>query len=455
VLVLRCFAPGADAPPIKDPAEVDRRFRRLRLSVMTSLTLGYGLAYTCRLGLSIVKKPLIDGGIFDAAELGWIGSAFFYGYGFGKLFNGFVADHTNVRRFIPFGLAVSAVANLAFGFNSLALVATVLWALNGWFQGILAPASVVSLTQWFSGRERGRGYGIWNAAHSIGEGITFAGTAVLVGATLWRSAFWAPGALCLGAAIALAFTLRDRPETCGLPPVSKWKQDLGEPPPRGAISLEEEEDDDGAKGRAQIRLLRLPAVWICGLASALMYMTRYAVNSWGVLYLQEHHGFALEKAGAILAVNTVAGIFGSFAYGYISDRFFDARRPPVTLIFGFLQVVALFIIFYGPRGDLTSLFLGYALYGFTLSGILAVLGGLFAVDMEPKAAGAAMGIVGCFSYIGAGVQEVVSGTLIEAGMTLVDGEPVYDFSLPILVWIGASILSMLLAASLWGVKTKG
>lgn len=450
--MLRWLAPGPDAPPIANPAEVDRRFRRLRLSVMVSLTLGYGFAYTCRLGLSVVKKPLIDGGVFDAMELGWIGSAFFYGYGFGKLFNGFIADHTNVRRFIPLGLGVSALVNLAFGFNSLALVATVLWALNGWFQGFLAPASVVSLTQWFSGRERGTCYGIWSAAHSIGEGITFAGTAVLVGATLWRSAFWAPGALCLGAALALLFTLRDRPETEGLPDVTRWKREHGEPPPENGIPLEE---DDAPKGKAQLRLLLLPAVWICGLASAFMYVTRYAVNSWGVLYLQEHHGFSLEKAGAMLAVNTVAGIFGSFAYGYISDRFFGARRPPVTLIFGFLEVVSLFLIFFGPRGDLTLLFLGYALYGFTLSGILAVLGGLFAVDMEPKAAGAAMGIVGCFSYMGAAVQEVISGSLIEAGTTVVDGERIYDFSVPILFWIGASILSMVLASTLWKVKTKG
>jgi len=37
---------------------------------MTAITLGYGIAYTCRLGLSVVKKPLIDGGIFTAEDLG-------------------------------------------------------------------------------------------------------------------------------------------------------------------------------------------------------------------------------------------------------------------------------------------------------------------------------------------------------------------------------------------------
>lgn len=466
------LAPAPDAPRIQDQAEIDRRFRRLRTQVLLSVTLGYGIAYTCRLGLSVVKKPLIDDGVFSATELGWIGSAFFWTYGLGKLFNGFLADHTSVRRFIPLGLGISAAVNLLFGFNDMALLAVVLWGLNGWFQGFLAPASVVSLTQWFSARERGTAYGIWNTSHAIGEGITFAGTAVLVAATVWRTAFWAPGILCLAGAFALYLTLRDRPQSEGLPSVRAWQRSLdvrkaasdrGASDAEALRAMEHDEDPDVTAApkrdepdmlRSQVRLILMPAVWICGLASACMYVTRYAVNSWGVLYLQEEHGFALETAGFLLAINTVAGIFGSFAYGFISDRFFGARRPPVTLLFGALETLSLFLIFYGPTGNVWVLGIGYALYGFTLSGILAVLGGLFAVDMEPKVAGAAMGIIGGFSYVGAALQEVISGALVERGTTVVDGVRHYDFSQPVLVWVGASILSLVLATTLWKVQTK-
>ena len=41
-------------------------------------------------------------------------------------------------------------------------------------------ASVVSLRQWFPAKELGLVYGIWSAAHSIGEGITFLVTPRLV-----------------------------------------------------------------------------------------------------------------------------------------------------------------------------------------------------------------------------------------------------------------------------------
>ena len=73
---------------------------------MLAITLGYGFIYTCRLGLSIVKKPLIDGGVFSVEELGMIGGALLYGYAFGKFFNGFLADHFRPRLFFSAAILI-------------------------------------------------------------------------------------------------------------------------------------------------------------------------------------------------------------------------------------------------------------------------------------------------------------------------------------------------------------
>ncbi len=105
----RFFATGADGPPLTDPDQIARMYARYRLSIMVAITVGYGVSYTCRLGLSVVKKPLIDGGIFTADDLGLIGSGIFYGYAFGKLVNGFLADHANVRKFLTAGVLLSAL----------------------------------------------------------------------------------------------------------------------------------------------------------------------------------------------------------------------------------------------------------------------------------------------------------------------------------------------------------
>ena len=82
---------------------------------MLAITLGYGFIYTCRLGLSIVKKPLIDEGIFTVEELGMISSALFYSYAVGKFSNGFLSDHFRPRLFFSASIFVSAVINLFMG----------------------------------------------------------------------------------------------------------------------------------------------------------------------------------------------------------------------------------------------------------------------------------------------------------------------------------------------------
>ena len=98
---------------------------------------------------------------------------------------------------------------------------------------------------------------------------------------------------------------------------------------------------------------------------------------------------------------------------------------------------------------------GMLLFGMGLTGLVTSLGGLFAVDIAPKrVAGAAMGVIGIFSYIGAGIQEQVSGALIERGMTVVGDVRTYDFGPVIWFWIGSSVLSMLLAASLWRTRLR-
>ncbi|HET6630914.1 MAG TPA: MFS transporter [Woeseiaceae bacterium] len=439
------FATGPDRPTLDDRATVDRLYRRNRLRVLIAITLGYGIAYTCRLALSVVKQPLIEGGIFTPVELGLIGSALFYTYAIGKLTNGFLSDHANMKVFFAFGLLMSALLNVGMGFSTVLTLSVVLWALNGWFQGFGAPAGIVTLANWYSNRERGRYYGIWSTAHSIGEGLTFVLVAGMVAAWGWRFGFWGPGLLCILVAIGVFALMQDRPRTLGLPEVNDWHNDHWQPVRQASTAN---------IWKTQLSILALPSMWVLALASATNYVVRYAINSWGILYLQEVRGFSLVEAGTLLMVNTLAGIAGCIAFGFISDKVFNARRPPANLLFAIVEIVALYLIFFGPR-NLAVLIFAFALYGIGLNGLVTSLGGLFGVDIAPKrAAGAVMGFIGVFSYVGAGIQENISGYLIQQGITMVDGERVYDFTSAIGFWMGAAVVSLLLAATLWRVQLR-
>ena len=127
-----------------------------------------------------------------------------------------------------------------------------------------------------------------------------------------------------------------------------------------------------------------------------------------------------------------------------------------------MEVIPLIVIFYGPANNVV-LAAALIVYGFGLSGILASLGGLFAIDVAPKkVAGAAMGFIGIFSYFGAGMQDYISGMLIydselQFVFSVGDQSPTvyfYDYSVPIMFWVGASVVSILLASSLWKVRAS-
>lgn len=443
--ILKFFSTGPDLPEMSDRAQVDNLFKRHRFRVMLAITLGYGLIYTCRLALGVVKKPLIDSGIYSPSDLGMIGSALFYTYAIGKLTNGFLADHANMKRFLAFAFLATALCNLAMGFTTALWAAVMVWGLNGWFQSFGAPGGVVAMTAWFSNKERGRAYGIWSTAHSLGEGLTFWVVGSAVAALGWRVGFWGPGLIGVVTAIGAFMLLQDRPQTLGLPNVNDWKKDLYQeaekPRLKSVLAL-------------QLSILKIPAIWVLCLASASTYVTRYAINSWGILYLQEERGFSLPMAGTLLMISTAAGVVGAIAFGFISDKFFDARRPPANLIFGILELGGLLLIFFGPA-SMPVLIVGMLLFGMGLTGLVTSLGGLFAVDIAPnRVAGAAMGVIGIFSYIGAGIQEQVSGALIEKGMTMAGDVRTYDFGPAIWFWIGSSVVSILLATSLWRTRRR-
>ncbi len=459
--ILKFFAAGPDAPKLSDPVEIDRLYHYHRRNIIFMLTLCYGLGYVCRLAFNVVKKPIMDAGIFTPEEVGFIGSMLLYGYAAGKFSNGFLADYSNVKRFFAVGLLISALLNFGMSLSTMVGLSAALWVLNGWFQGFGAPSAVVAMANWFSNKERGRYYGIWSTAHSIGEGLTYLGIAFLIAAPPkglglpWQWGFWTPAAICIFAAFLLYRYLQDRPQTLGLPSVAQWSGD-GDPNARPA------KHDSSQIWKDQLKVLTIPSIWIIALASSSMYITRYAVNSWGNVYLQEIRGFDLFDANLFIFLNTAAGIMGCVAYGYLSDKMFKARRPPANLIFGLMELLPLIVIFYGPTNS-TVLAIALVVYGFGLSGLLAALGGLFAIDIAPRrVAGAAMGFIGVFSYLGAGTQDYISGKLIYASeirvvFSIGENSPTvyfYDYTVPIMFWVGASVVSIILASSLWKVKAS-
>ena len=294
-----------------DETAQKKYYNKLRWSSFLAGTVGYSLYYVCRTSLNVVKKPILESGILDAHQLGIIGSALLFSYAIGKFINGFLADHSNIKRFMATGLALSAFANISVGLQGFAssslvsissftffLLFSILWGINGFTQSMGAAPAIIALSRWFPLKERGTFYGFFSASHNLGEFLSFIFVGAVVGVFGWQWGFVGSSVAGVIGVIIILLFLHDNPQSKGLPPLQ---------------ILSNEKVTVGKKSIAETQkaVLKNPYVWILALSSAFMYVSRYAINGWGVLFLQEEKGFSLATATQIISINALLGIFGT------------------------------------------------------------------------------------------------------------------------------------------------
>lgn len=427
----------------KVPEErVLRTYRRLRSRTFWGAVAAYSLYYVCRMTLSVVKGPIIDGGILTAGQLGVIGSAMLLVYAVGKFVNGFIADYCNIKRFMATGLLASAAVNLILGCLGLLHTAistpvifiafALLWGVNGWAQSMGSPPGVISLSRWFPLSARGSYYSLFSATPYIGKAVTFVFIGAVAAKIGWQFGFLfaALGGL-VGAVVVVVF-VSDNPESQGLPTV----QELSGETPAGS--------DSKPTRVLQKSVITHPGIWVIALSSAFVYITQYAVSGWGVLFLQKSKAFSLEASTQIVAFSEAFGIVGTILAGWLSDKVFKGNRVLPVIISGLLCFASLGLFLFSGGGYFTNIFY-VALFSLAIGVLYCIVAGLMALDIVPrKATGAALGIVGISSYVAAGLQDIVSGLMIQHP----DGG--CDFTGVRWFWIAACVLAIVLPVIGWG-----
>ena len=429
--------------------EIRPRYLSIRNRTFWGVTVAYSLYYVCRMSLSVVKQPLIDEGVLTAGQLGVIGSALLFVYAVGKFLNGFIADYCNIRRFMFTGLAVSAAINLLMGILGIVngytaiplsvifFLFAVMWGLNGWMQSMGSPPGVISLSRWFPQSRRGTFYSIFSASPYLGEFISFILTGLIVGAFGWQWGFVVSAAAGGAGALLILLTVSDTPESQGLPSIQQ-------------LSGEDVKPVDKMPTRElQKMIFRHPGIWVIALSSAFIYITKYAIAGWGVLFLQKERAFSLEQATQIIAFSAVFGVLGTVLAGWLSDRVFRSDRIRPAILSGAVSFVALILFLFAGGGYVMNV-LYVSVFSLSIGVLYCIVAGLMAVDIVPrKATGAALGIVGISSYVAAGLQDITSGYLIQYNTVRVDGMDVYDFGPVSYFWLAAALVSFILPVLNW------
>ena len=445
----RISKPSAEKVPQEQVAST---YKSLRNKTFWGATIAYSLYYICRMSVSIFKQPLIDGDVLTAGQLGLIGSSFMFVYAIGKFLNGFIADYCNIRRFMATGLFVSAFVNFVMAvlgiFQNMLpsilifVLFVIMWGLNGLSQSMGSAPGVISLSRWFPLSKRGSYYSLFSTSPDIGKFFSYIILGWICGVAGWQFGFLAASAAGLVGAGLILLMVSDTPESKGLPSVQELS---GETLTKV---------DKKPTKELQKFVLKHPGVWVIALSSAFLYITKNAVDGWGVLFLQEARGFGMSEATRILAYSVGFSIAGTVSAGWLSDRVFKGNRIKPALISGIMCAASL-ALFLFVGGSYVMNIVYVSMFSFSMGVLYCVIAGLMAVDIVPrKATGAALGIVGISSYVAAGLQDITSGYLIQYNTTEVlnaagEVNKVYDFGPVSWFWVVAAVISFVLPVLNW------
>ncbi len=436
---LDLFKPAPSTEELQDNDEVKKKYKYWRWRVFYSMYVGYVFYYFTRKSYTFAMPSLMQDLGFDKGDLGILGSVFYLTYGFSKFLSGVLADRSNPRYFMAFGLILTGIFNILFGFSSYLWLFAIFWGLNGWFQGWGWPPCARLLTHWYSQKERGTWWGIWNTSHSVGGFLIPYLVGVCIEKWGWREAMFVPGALCILVGLFIINRLRDTPESLGLPSIEKFKNDH---PPQ--IEVQQNEEKLSVKQILVDYVLKNKFIWVLAIAYFFVYIIRIAINDWTQLYLVQTKGYSKLSAAACVSSFEIGGIFGSLAAGWFSDRIFGGKRGPVNVLFSFLVIFAVIGLWFSPPGfyllDSVLIFT----VGFLIFGPQMLIGMAAAELSGKKAAGAATGFVGLLAYFGAATAGYPLGKITDLW-----GWQGFFIALAL-----CGIISVLLLIPLWGVKSK-
>ncbi|HXZ95982.1 MAG TPA: MFS transporter [Burkholderiales bacterium] len=384
------------------------RYRFWRITVMASVW--YSFYYLGRLDWSFCIPWIINDLKITKFEAGMGATAILWAYALGVFLSGRFADKYGARIMDTIGGVGTTIMNIVIaGLSNLNFILGALF-MNGFIQGQAYASTNGMISQWYPKSKRGFATGIYATSMGISTLVVWLITGYFVTNYGWRAAFTYPVLIfTLPITIVMFLVVRSKPEDADFPPYRETQTE--------SISAQAEHyTQEETRGVKAWKILF--ANWkfmLFAAASMLMHVGRYGLLTWIPLYYAETSGVAISNIPAATVALPLGIMVGPLAAGWIADRFFRAKRYQVLNIYmGCFIVIMLTMAHFGIKEiGLYASFTLLVLGGFF---VLGAVGDLFAAACDfggRKMAATAVGVVDLFNYIGAGLQGVAIGGLLQ------------------------------------------
>ena len=173
--------------------------------IVGAIWITYALFYLGRVNFSVVLPALAVALDASRAEVGALGTVFFWVYGIFHFISGQIGSHLSPFRMVCAGLLIIALVNIAFAFQTSLLMMLILWGINGIGQSAGWAPMFRILAERLDRSQIKRISTVMPFSYVIGTAITWTLVGAVATGANWQIAFWLPGLLTLG---VLAFWWR-------------------------------------------------------------------------------------------------------------------------------------------------------------------------------------------------------------------------------------------------------
>ena len=391
-------------------------FKRYAWIYLIMFSLLYCFLYCTRLNIGSATPYLVEDG-WAESTIGILTGTLFWTYGIGQLVNGRLSELVGPSRFIIAAVVLSAAANILVATqdaNSIVMLA-VIWGANGFFQSMGWTPGLAVLTRWWPGKSRGFATGFTNAFSGFGQ--VAASCAVLAAYTWapqlgWKAGFLIPPCFSMVVLIVYLLCAKTSPSQVGL---RNYK----------------EEDPEKVEQERQMQIIvqnkgilypykyimsnKVFLIWIVIAFST--GLARYGLSTWIPLYFSQQGFSAVASVASSMILPIGMGI-GTLVVPWLTDRFCPTERLPAAILSAIIGAVTTIIIFVLDASELPQLILvevmlfisGFCIYA--INGIVFT----YAADIGGRVfSGTCSGILNFSAYLGAAVQSVVYGFVLDNG----------------------------------------
>ncbi len=315
-------------PPPHSTQPTRVRWRILFLLLLISI-----VTYIDRVNISVTARHMMPSLGLTDLQMGWIFSAFVFGYALFQVPGGWMGDRWGPRRVLTFAViwwsiftALTAIAPTLPLANLIGIMGSLMVVrfLIGIGEAAALPNFNRSVANWHPPEERGLGIGITIGGIGIGSALTPPVTAWIMVNYGWQTAFYAAGLLGLVIALLWYWYATDFPRQH--PQVNEAEAAIieGKGNHIETHKLPFPSRGEGAKYQSGAvpwkAILTTPTVWLLVLSYTCLGYVAYIYMSWFYLYLVNVRGFAILQGAFFASAPFIAMTIFCPLGGWVTDR---------------------------------------------------------------------------------------------------------------------------------------